>query len=63
MKKLTTYQIDKINAGGSRGCDFVSGALAGWGLAGYIVGGAVALSSGGAALILAGVVVGAYCSK
>ncbi len=62
MKRISNINMEQINAGG-RVCDFIAGGMAGWGVAGLLVGGFVAASSGGAALILAGLVVGAYCAR
>ena len=58
MKKKTIEEIEII-IGGSPGCDFVSGAFAGWGLASIVLGAA----SGGVALALAGLAATIYCAR
>ncbi len=58
MRKKTISEIEIITGGGP-GCDFVSGAFAGWGLASVILGAA----SGGTAIAVAGLIAAIYCSR
>ena len=61
MKKIENQILSDIQAGGCGNlANFDSGALAGWGLAGVIVGGAAAAS--GVGLVVVGIVLSAYCS-
>lgn len=60
MKKIQLSETQIFHGSGAV-CDFVSGGLSGWGLAGVFVGGAAAAT--GVGFVLAGMAVGLYCSS
>ncbi|MDI9876237.1 hypothetical protein [Flectobacillus rivi] len=59
MKKKLSSELENIQGGGPV-CDFATGAIAGWGISGLIVGGIAA--TGGMALALGGLALSLYCA-